>query len=48
MKNYELKTGDRIKVRIYGTDEKAIKTRNFDEVFTVCKETGEKVTGRRC
>ena len=41
MKNYELKTGDKIKVRIYGTDGKAIKTRNFDEVFTVCEESGK-------
>lgn len=41
MKNYELKTGDKIKVRIYGTDGKAIKTRNFDEVFTVCEENGK-------
>lgn len=38
MKNYELKAGDKIKVRIYGTDGKAIKTRNFDEVFTVYEE----------
>lgn len=41
MKNYELKKGDKIKVRIYGTDGKAIKTRNFDEVFTVCEENGK-------
>ena len=41
MKNYELKAGDKIKVRIYGTDGKAIKTRNFDEVFTVCEENGK-------
>lgn len=41
MKNYELRAGDKIKVRIYGTDGKAIKTRNFDEVFTVCEENGK-------
>lgn len=41
MKNYELKAGDKIKVRIYGTDGKAIKTRNFDEIFTVCEENGK-------
>lgn len=41
MKNYELKIGDKIKVRIYGTDGKAIKTRNFDEVFTVTEENGK-------
>ena len=41
MKNYELKAGDKIKVRIYGTDGKAIKTRNFDEVFTVYEENGK-------
>ena len=39
MKNYELKAGDKIKVRICGTDGKAIKTRNFDEVFTVFEES---------
>lgn len=38
MKNYELKAGDKIKVRIYGTNGKVIKTRNFDEIFTVCEE----------
>lgn len=36
-----LKVNDKVKVRIYGTDGKAIKTRNFDEVFTVCKENGK-------
>ena len=41
MKNYELKAGDKIKVRIYGTDGKAIKTINFDEVFTVFEENGK-------
>lgn len=39
MKN--LKVNDKVKVRIYGTDGKAIKTRNFDEVFTVCEENGK-------
>lgn len=41
MRNYELKADDKIKVRLYGTDGKAIKTRNFDEVFTVCEENGK-------
>lgn len=35
-----LKVNDKVKVRIYGTDGKAIKTRNFDEAFTVCEENG--------
>lgn len=39
MKN--LKVNDKVKVRIYGIDGKAIKTRNFDEVFTVCEENGK-------
>lgn len=41
MKNYELKAGDKIKVRIYGTNGKVIKTRNYDEIFTVCEENGK-------
>lgn len=40
-KEYELRAGDKIKVRIYGTDGKAIKTRNFDEVFTVYEKNGK-------
>lgn len=39
MKN--LKINDKIKVRIYGTDGKVIKTNNFDEVFTVCEKDGK-------
>ena len=39
MKN--LKVNDKVKVRIYGTDGKAIKTNNFNEVFTVCEENGK-------
>lgn len=39
MKN--LKVNDKVKVRIYDSHGKAIKTRNFDEVFTVCEENGK-------
>lgn len=39
--NNKFKVNDKVKVRIYGTDGKAIKTRNFDEVFTVCEENGK-------
>lgn len=39
--NNNLKVNDKVKVRIYGTDGKAIKTKNFDEVFTVCEENGK-------
>lgn len=33
--------GDKVKVRIYGIDGKAIKTNNFDEVFEVVQENGK-------
>lgn len=39
--NNSLKINDKVKVRIYGTDGKAIKTKNFDEVFTVCEKNGK-------
>ena len=36
-----LKVNDKVKVRIYGTDGKAIKTRNFNKVFTVYEKNGK-------
>ena len=41
MMNNNLRVGDKVKVRIYGIDGKAIKTNNFDEVFEVVKEDGK-------
>ena len=35
-----LKVNDKVKVRMYGANKKVIKTRNFDEVFTVTEENG--------
>lgn len=36
-----LKVNDKVKVRIYGTDGKAIKTRNFDKIFAVYEKNGK-------
>ena len=41
MANNNLRVGDKVKVRIYGIDGKAIKTNNFDEVFEVVQENGK-------
>lgn len=36
-----LKVNDKVKVRIYGADGKVIKVRNFDDIFTICEESGK-------
>lgn len=36
-----MKANDLIKVHIYGTDNREIKTRNFDRLFTVYEKNGK-------
>lgn len=36
----ELKKNDMVKVHIYDTAGKEIKTRNYDKVFRICEENG--------
>ena len=36
-----MKINDKIKVHLFDTNNKEIKTRNFDKVFTVCEENGK-------
>lgn len=36
-----MKANDMIKVHLYGTDNKEIKTRNFDKVFRVYEKSGK-------
>lgn len=36
----ELRKNDKVKVHMFDTTGKEIKTRNFDKVFTVCEENG--------
>lgn len=36
-----LKKNDKIKVHLFDTNHKEIKTRNFDKIFTVTEESGK-------
>lgn len=37
----ELRINDKIKVHLFDTNNKEIKTRNFNKIFTVCEENGK-------
>ena len=37
----DIKANNKIKVHLYGVDNKEIKTRNFDKIFTVHEISGE-------
>lgn len=36
-----MKINDKIKVHLFDTNNKEIKTKNFDKIFTVCEENGK-------